>query len=366
MSLLGRPLRLGPDHQRVAPGFVVAEVDTVLWAFPTSWSVRSRVRRGDVFLATSFVKQVGPWTMLPVHGGGAVEAKSFRAAMADDLKIAAHVVVLDLDSRIKVRCAQPRRVRSTRTAAPPCERLPLPPDDCCTVSDTVACSFREVLLKAVRMCCGLTRKDRNRLMHALFGNWEPSRKWGGPETSPPQGGCGEGNAARFFGSSDIPKIAGMAPRVRARGPRRARAEVLHREVRILGVAEPHPPLQREALAQGIGNRVAEPRVAQQLRWRKARGGPAAGTLPRRLHGLPQRRLLRLVHVQPPLVLRELVRAAARQVVQQLRVLQRAQHRRAPESVLHGGQLLEVPAAGSAPDGSRRAPRCRPTAPRRAA
>ena len=41
------------------------------------------------------------------------------------------------------------------------------------------------------------------------------------------------------------------------------------EVRAGGVAQVHPALQREALAAGVGDGVAEPRVAQELRVREA-------------------------------------------------------------------------------------------------
>ncbi|CAE7031611.1 unnamed protein product [Symbiodinium natans] len=89
-------------------------------------------------------------------------------------------------------------------------------------------------------------------------------------------------------------------------------------------------------------------------WRitRCRGGSAAETLPHRLHGL-KRRLLRLVHPQPPqkaedrlvaaLVLCDLVHAASCQVVQQ-QVLQRAQHRCAPEGVLHASSCQRSPSS----------------------
>ena len=41
------------------------------------------------------------------------------------------------------------------------------------------------------------------------------------------------------------------------------------EVRAGGVAQVHPAPQREALAAGVGDGVAEPRVAQELRVREA-------------------------------------------------------------------------------------------------
>ena len=75
-------------------------------------------------------------------------------------------------------------------------------------------------------------------------------------------------------------------------------------------------------------------------------------LPGHLHGVPQRHLLGLVDPQvlqeakDPLVaapvLRELVHAAARQVVQQLGLLQRPQHRGPAEGILHRGKLSKVP------------------------
>ena len=44
--------------------------------------------------------------------------------------------------------------------------------------------------------------------------------------------------------------------LRARGSRRADVEVLHRKMRVVGVAEPDPPAQREPQQAGVGDRVA--------------------------------------------------------------------------------------------------------------
>ena len=107
--------------------------------------------------------------------------------------------------------------------------------------------------------------------------------------------------------------------------------------------------------------MAEPRVAQQLSPREALPvvehkplpdlPPPREELPSPLHGAPQLHLLRLVHLQPlqggkdplvaPLVLRELVHAAAGQVVEQLRLLEVPEHRRPAEGVLHRRQLAEI-------------------------
>ena len=100
--------------------------------------------------------------------------------------------------------------------------------------------------------------------------------------------------------------------VGARGPLRPvlhQQRSLRREPPVLPLIDGHPV--------GVGDDEAGVGVA-----------PPREQLPHRLHGLPQRRLLRLVHAKPPqeaedrlvaaLVLRERVHAAACQVVQQLR------------------------------------------------
>ncbi|CAE7708139.1 unnamed protein product [Symbiodinium sp. CCMP2592] len=206
MSLLARPLRLGPAQQCVAPGFVVAVADTVLWASSTSWKTRSTVRRGDVFLASSFVKQVGAWSMLPVCGGGAVETLFFRAATAVDVRLGPHVVVLDLDQPFwRPRTRRARRQASIASSMP--RRLPLvpsptasfslPPSFCSSNSSGKLCTRTDSrvmsppgspmrtasvvtnpdsvlmyvpMLAALTESFNLSRKDRNRLMHALVGN----------------------------------------------------------------------------------------------------------------------------------------------------------------------------------------------------
>ena len=55
--------------------------------------------------------------------------------------------------------------------------------------------------------------------------------------------------------------------LRARGPRRPHVEVLHAEVRVERVTEPDAPAERQPLARGVGDGVAEARAAQEL------GGP---------------------------------------------------------------------------------------------
>ena len=48
----------------------------------------------------------------------------------------------------------------------------------------------------------------------------------------------------------------------AGGPRGAHVQVAQLEVQARGVAQVHPALQGEALAAGVGDGVAQPRVAQ--------------------------------------------------------------------------------------------------------
>ena len=79
--------------------------------------------------------------------------------------------------------------------------------------------------------------------------------------------------------------------------------------------------------------------------------PPGERLPGQLQRLAQRRLLRLVHAQvpqeaedglvAPVVLGELVVAAARQVVEQPGVLEGLRHRRSPEGVQHRRQLPKI-------------------------
>ena len=208
----------------------------------------------------------------------------------------------------------------------------------------------------------------------------------------------------------------VSNRLRAGAAARTDVEMLHAEVRVERVAEPHAPAERQPLARGVGDGVAEVRAAQELGgreglpenrheaplghpptgphepepgpqahglWLVRPGGtlrpvlqhhrplrreppvlpvvdghpmgvrddqagvrhPAHGELlPGHLHGVPQRHLLGLVDSQvlqeakDPLVaapvLRELVHAAAGQVVQQLGLLQSPQHRGPAEGVLH--------------------------------
>ena len=40
--------------------------------------------------------------------------------------------------------------------------------------------------------------------------------------------------------------------------------MLHAEVRVVRVTEPHPPADRQPLARGVGDGVAEARAAQEL------------------------------------------------------------------------------------------------------
>ena len=54
-----------------------------------------------------------------------------------------------------------------------------------------------------------------------------------------------------------------AQELAARGPACADVEVPEREVRALGVAEEDPPLERQALAGGVGDGVAQPGVLQE-------------------------------------------------------------------------------------------------------
>ena len=115
MSMLARPLRLGPSYQKVCPGFLVAIADTVLWQSCTSWKVRARISAGDIFLASCFCKQVDAFQMLPVHGGSAVESKLFRAATNADFAWNPALVVTDIGRSSS--CSQlPRRRRSRRTS----------------------------------------------------------------------------------------------------------------------------------------------------------------------------------------------------------------------------------------------------------
>ena len=86
-------------------------------------------------------------------------------------------------------------------------------------------------------------------------------------------------------------------------------EMLHAEVRVERVAEPHPPAERQPLARGVGDGVAGARAAQELGRRFVDSHPMgvrddqAGVqqpapwklLPGHLHGVPQRHLLGLVN-----------------------------------------------------------------------
>ena len=54
-----------------------------------------------------------------------------------------------------------------------------------------------------------------------------------------------------------------AQELAAGGPAGAHVEVLESEVRALGVAEEDPPLERQALARGVGDGVAQPGVLQE-------------------------------------------------------------------------------------------------------
>ena len=89
----------------------------------------------------------------------------------------------------------------------------------------------------------------------------------------------------------LPEAAGVlnAPRARTAArrwwPRGADVQVAQLEVRAGGVAQVHPALQREALAAGVGDGVAEPRVAQELRVGEALPGFELHALRARLrHG----------------------------------------------------------------------------------
>ena len=114
-SVLARPLRLGPSYQKVWPGFLVAVADTVLWQSCTSWKMRTRISAGDIFLASSFGKQVDAFQMPPVHGGGAVESKLVRAATTADFAWNLALVVTEIGKSNP--CSQLlRRRRSLRTS----------------------------------------------------------------------------------------------------------------------------------------------------------------------------------------------------------------------------------------------------------
>ena len=54
-----------------------------------------------------------------------------------------------------------------------------------------------------------------------------------------------------------------AQELAAGGPAGAHVEVLESEVRALGVAQEDPPLERQALARGVGDGVAQPGVLQE-------------------------------------------------------------------------------------------------------
>ena len=54
-----------------------------------------------------------------------------------------------------------------------------------------------------------------------------------------------------------------AQELAARGPAGADVEVPESEVRALGVAQEDPPLERQALARGVGDGVAQPGVLQE-------------------------------------------------------------------------------------------------------
>ena len=54
-----------------------------------------------------------------------------------------------------------------------------------------------------------------------------------------------------------------AQELAAGGPAGAHVEMLESEVRALGVAQEDPPLERQALARGVGDGVAQPGVLQE-------------------------------------------------------------------------------------------------------
>ena len=102
-----------------------------------------------------------------------------------------------------------------------------------------------------------------------------SRPVRGTECCPFFGQLGERNAALFFSSSHPGRspvssrgIPGMASehrkQLRAGAAARPDIEMLHAEVRVVRVTEPHPPAERQPLARGVGDGVAEARAAQEL------------------------------------------------------------------------------------------------------
>ena len=52
--------------------------------------------------------------------------------------------------------------------------------------------------------------------------------------------------------------------LRAGAAARSDVEMLHAEVRVVRVTEPHAPAERQPLARGVGDGVAEARAAQEL------------------------------------------------------------------------------------------------------
>lgn len=86
MSLLSLPLVLSPAWKHTCPDFMIATADTVLWKSCKSYKIHSKVKRGDIFLASSAPKVVDGFCMVPVVGGGAIETSFVRAARAADFQ----------------------------------------------------------------------------------------------------------------------------------------------------------------------------------------------------------------------------------------------------------------------------------------
>ena len=98
----------------------------------------------------------------------------------------------------------------------------------------------------------------------------------------------------FFSSIPSREIPGFKPgdsgipsehrkQLRAGAAARSDVEMLHAEVRVERVAEPHAPAQRQPLARGVGDGVAEASAAQELGGREGLPVVQHDALARLLH-----------------------------------------------------------------------------------
>ena len=100
MTLPGHiPLWLGPSWAK-AEYFIIATQDTVLFKNCMSYDHMSKVRKGDIFIAESHPKTYEGWSMVRVHGGGAVQTDCFRPChIREERVINPNLLVLTIGKR---------------------------------------------------------------------------------------------------------------------------------------------------------------------------------------------------------------------------------------------------------------------------